>query len=132
MNELQVIPVAWCLLPNHYHWLVRQDGENRAGLFPQRIFNSYTKAYNKRFDHSGTIFEGPYKAKLVTDKRYLHQLMRYVHFNAVKHGFVNHPDAWRWSNWHECSGLREGMLYDSAFIEAEFGGRSSYREWALK
>ena len=60
-NEFDLAVIAYCLLPNHYHFLVRQDGEQPAGLLPQRVFNSYSKAYNKRYDHSGTLFEGPYK-----------------------------------------------------------------------
>jgi len=55
----QIRLIAYCLMPNHYHFLVRQDGDQPAGLLPQRVFNSYTKAYNKRYEHSGTLFEGP-------------------------------------------------------------------------
>ena len=36
-------------MPTHYHFLIRQNGENPAGLLPQRVFNNYTKAYNKRY-----------------------------------------------------------------------------------
>ncbi|MBC8497074.1 MAG: hypothetical protein H8D37_05375 [Chloroflexi bacterium] len=43
--------IVYCLMPNHYHYLVRQDGEGRVGLLPQRVFNSYSKAYNKRYGH---------------------------------------------------------------------------------
>ena len=48
-RSLDLTPIAYCLLPNHYHFLVRQDGEHRAGLLSQRIFNSYSKAYNQCF-----------------------------------------------------------------------------------
>jgi putative transposase len=39
-QELQITVVAYCLLPNHYHLLLRQDGEEPAGLLIQRVFNS--------------------------------------------------------------------------------------------
>ena len=61
LAELALSVIAYCLMPNHYHFLVRQDGENRAGLLPQRVFNSYSKAYNRRYEHSGTLFQGPYQ-----------------------------------------------------------------------
>ncbi len=49
--------ILWyCLMPNHYHLLIRQNGEEPAGLLPQRVFNSYSKAYNKRYKHSDTLF----------------------------------------------------------------------------
>ena len=70
-RSLSLTPIAYCLLPNHYHFLIRQDGEHRAGLLPQRVFNSYSKAYNKRYDHSGTLFEGNYQVVPVEREAHL-------------------------------------------------------------
>ena len=56
LRELNLSLLAYCLMPNHYHFLVRQNGTARAGLLTQRVFNSYSKAYNKRYQHSGTLF----------------------------------------------------------------------------
>jgi putative transposase len=57
--ECQVTVVAYCLLPNHYHWLLRQDGDTSAGKVPTRVFGSYSQAFNKRYQRTGTLFEGP-------------------------------------------------------------------------
>src|SRR5690242_1754357 len=70
-RDLQVAVIAYCLMPTHYHFLLRQDAEKSAGLLPQFVFNSYVKAYNKRYDHSGTLFEARYKAKCVDKYSYL-------------------------------------------------------------
>jgi putative transposase len=80
-RQFNLTIIAYCLMPNHYHFLVRQNGEDPAGLLPQRVFNSYTKAYNKRYSHSGTIFERRYQAILVEQERYLKHLCRYIHLN---------------------------------------------------
>jgi len=40
-KALDLTPIAYCLMPTHYHFLIRQNGENSAGLLTQRIFNSY-------------------------------------------------------------------------------------------
>jgi hypothetical protein len=64
-QQFKLTVIAYCLMPNHYHLLIRQDGEFRAGLLPQHVFNSYSKAYNKRYDHSGTLFEGNYRVKVI-------------------------------------------------------------------
>ena len=61
---------AYCLMPNHYHFLIRQEGESPASYLPQYIFNSYSKYYNHLYDHSGTLFEGKYKVKLVQNEAY--------------------------------------------------------------
>jgi REP element-mobilizing transposase RayT len=55
-QELNLSMIVYCLMPNHYHFLVRQNGENPAGLLPQRVFNSYTKAYNKRYKSTAARF----------------------------------------------------------------------------
>jgi len=65
-NNLAMI--AYCLEPNHYHFLTRQDGDEPAGNLPQSVFNSYTKAYNKMYQHSGTLFEGRFQPSLFKPK----------------------------------------------------------------
>jgi REP element-mobilizing transposase RayT len=57
LAEFDLTMIVYCLMPNHYHFVMRQDGEHAAGLLPQRVFKGYSKAYNKRYGHSGTLFE---------------------------------------------------------------------------
>ena len=105
-RELVLTVIAYCLMPNHYHLLVRQDGDQPAGLLPQRVFNSYSKAYNKRYGHSGTLFESPYKARRIEQDDHLQHLCRYIHANPVKDGLVHRPEEWPYSNYPEWVGLR--------------------------
>lgn len=119
--------IAYCLMPNHYHFIIRQDGEHRASLLPQRVFNSYSKAYNKRYDHSGTLFEGPYRVKHVDNTTHLLHLCRYVHNNPVKDGLVSNPDDWPYSNYQEWIGLRKGTIVDTDFIREHFPTASLYQ-----
>src|SRR6266540_3438773 len=86
-NKISVI--AYCLMPNHYHLLLRQDGEKPAGNVPQSVFNSYSKAYNLKYSHSGTLFEGRFRAKPVQSTSHLLHLCRYIHANSVKDGLVS-------------------------------------------
>ena len=121
--------IAYCLLPNHYHFLVRQQGDYPAGLIPQRIFNSYSKAYNRRYEHSGTLFEGRYQAVHVVKESHLRQLCRYIHANPLKHGVVDDLEKWPYSNYLEWIGLRPGELVDHEFVDTFFPNRSDYREF---
>jgi putative transposase len=128
-REYDLSPIAYSLLPNHYHFLLRQNGEHKAGLLPQRVFNSYSKAYNKVYEHSGTLFEGRFKVKLVSDDGYLRHLCRYIHANPVKHGLAQRPEEWAYSNYQEWLGLREGTLVDRQFIADMFPNIADYREF---
>ncbi|KAA3663312.1 MAG: hypothetical protein DWQ04_11025 [Chloroflexi bacterium] len=123
--------IAYVLLPNHYHILVRQDGLPRASLLPQRIFNVYSKTYNKKYAHSGTIFEGPAKGKLVHSQSYLLHLCRYIHANPVLHGISRTIDDWPYSNYHEWVQTRDGKLIDRAFVCEHFPTSAHYREFVF-
>jgi putative transposase len=125
-HELHIGVIAYCLLPNHYHFLLRQDGEDPAGLLIQRVFNSYTKAINKRYDRTGTLFEGRYRAIHVAQETYLAHLCCYIHANPVKHGLVADLQDWPYSNYLEWVGTRNGTLVDRAFIQMHFEDACTY------
>ncbi|MDH7487457.1 MAG: transposase [Anaerolineae bacterium] len=119
--------IAYCLMPNHYHLLVRQDGEQAAGLLPQCVFNSYTKAYNKRYQHSGTLFECRFQAKAIQSDSHLLHLCVYIHANPVKDGLVAAPEDWAYSNYREWINQRAGTLVDRVFVREHFGTPAEYR-----
>ena len=129
IRELGLAIIAYCLMPNHYHFLVRQDGERRAGLLPQRIFNGYGKWYNHRYNHSGTIFQGDYRVDLIEDQNHLLHLCRYIHANPVKDGIVRALTDWEYSSYPEWVNLRHGSLVDRAFIQEHFSTAADYRNF---
>ncbi|MBI3175583.1 MAG: transposase [Chloroflexi bacterium] len=124
--------LAYCLMPTHYHLLVRQDGAEPAGNLPQYVFNSYTKAYNLKYSHSGTLFEGRFRAKPIQSKSHLLHLCRYIHGNPVKDGLVDDPAAWPYSNYPEWIGERHGTLVDHDFIENQFDGPQEYKKFLFQ
>ena len=129
IREFALTLIAYCLMPNHYHFLVRQDGEIPAGELPKRVFGGYSRAVNRRYGWSGTLFEGRFQARHVNSDDYLRHLCRYIHANPVKDGMVEHPEEWTYSNYPEWIGLREGMLVDHQFIMDRFGDSVGYEEF---
>ena len=87
-TRLEITVIAYCLMPNHYHFCVRQDSNVSADQLPRRIFNSYSKWFNHRHNHSGTLFEGRFQAKGVDNEAYLRKLCLYIHANPVRHGIA--------------------------------------------
>jgi REP element-mobilizing transposase RayT len=124
--ESAVTVVAYCLLPNHYHWLLRQDGDVPAGKVPARVFGSYAQAFNRAYDRTGTLFEGPYKAREVETGAYFMNLCSYIHLNPVHHGLVDRPDAWPYSNYLEWIDRRPGTLVDRDLVRAYFASPYDY------
>lgn len=129
-NKISII--AYCLMPTHYHFLVRQDGEEPAGNLPQAVFNSYSKAYNKMYSHSGTLFEGRFRAKVIQTSSHLLHLCRYIHGNPVKDGMVPEPGDWPYSNYLEWIEARPGSLVDREFIDEQFSNPAEYKRFLFE
>ena len=121
--------IAYCLLPNHYHWLLRQDGQIPIGKVPARVFGSYTQAFNRAYERTGTLFEGPYKALAVDTDAYFVNLCGYIHLNPVHHGLVDAPEAWPYSNYLEWIEKRPGALVDRELVRAYFANPQAYEEF---
>jgi putative transposase len=128
-RKFHLAVIAYCLMPTHYHICARQDGEEPAGKLPQFVFNSYSKAYNLKYSHSGTLFEGRFRAKLIKTKSHLLHICRYIHGNPVKDGLVADPADWEYSNYLEWTGERKGTLVDRDFIENQFDNGEEYRKF---
>lgn len=128
----QISMIAYSLMPTHYHFLARQDGDQPAGNLPQFVFNSYSKAYNKMYSHSGTLFEGRFRAKAILTSGHLLHLCRYIHGNPVKDGLVADPCDWPYSNYLEWIGERPGTLVDRNFIREQFSSVEVYKKFLFE
>jgi len=121
-----ILPIAdtfaYCLMPNHFHLLVRinpwgltNPKSNPRGLLNPEgldsvkgehflshtfgsLFNSYTKAFNKQQNRKGKLFLENFERKLINEESYLRNIIQYIHFNPVYHGFVNDLRDWKYSS----------------------------------
>jgi putative transposase len=111
--------LAYCLMPNHYHFLVYLQDDNLSAVM-HRLSVAYTKGMNKRFDRSGSLFEGRFQSIHVNDLNYLIYLARYIHLNPVKAGFVDRAEEWEFSSYAEYAGLRLGTLPKMEYLKLQF------------
>lgn len=75
---------AYCLMPNHFHILLKEKIENGISLFMQKLSTAYSMYFNKVNERSGGLFEGKFKATHVDSDEYLKYLFAYIHLNPVK------------------------------------------------
>ena len=120
--------VAYCLMPSHYHLLVRPEDDGFSRNM-QRFAISYTKAVNKRHNRVGALFQGHYQALHVDRSEYLLHLTRYIHLNPVKEGLVKQPDDWEFSSYREYIGLRRGTLPRPDVVLSQFPTPDAYRRF---
>jgi putative transposase len=132
VTHYKISVIAYCLMSNHYHFLLRQNGEFEISVFMQALFNSYSKTFNTKYQHSGTLFEGPYKAIAVDSGPYLLHLCRYIHRNPLEASMVVKPEQWHYSNYAEFIGLRQGTLVNSEFVQVNFGTPEAYQAFVME
>jgi putative transposase len=118
--------IAYCLMPNHYHFLIRVNLDDQLSPFLQVVFNSYSQAYNRQEKRTGTLFEGRAQYRLVDTTDYVLQLARYIHLNPVSAGLVRHAEDWDFSNYREWIGSRNGTLVDPGFVKDFYPDLRSY------
>ncbi len=88
---------AYCLMPTHYHMLVKTPEANISRSM-RHLNGVYTQRYNRRHHCDGQLFRGRYKSILVGSDSYLLQVVRYIHRNPVRAGLVDSLDAYNWSS----------------------------------
>ena len=94
LDDYALSMIAYCLMPNHYHFLLRPDDDDVLSQFIQRLFNSYTQSFNRQQGRSGTLFEGRAKSVLVDTNEYIVHLCHYIHLNPITAGLTQQPGNW--------------------------------------
>ena len=82
-NEIQLL--SFCLMPNHFHLLLKQKSSNGIDIFMQSLATRYSMYFNKKYKRVGPLFQGLYKAVLVSSDEQLLHLSRYIHKNPAGH-----------------------------------------------
>ena len=75
---------AYCLMPNHFHLLITEKVEGGISKFMQKLSTAYVMYYNKKYDHTGGLFEGKFKSVHVDNDTQMKYLFSYIHLNPIK------------------------------------------------
>jgi len=111
---------VWCLMPNHFHILMRQEVDGGITKFMRKLGVGYSMYFNIKYERQGALFSGPFKSKLIgVDDNYFRHLLGYIHLNPLDTKF---------SGWQEMKKLPEKDM--RKFLESyEY---SSYTEYLHK
>ncbi|MBP9669778.1 transposase [Candidatus Woesebacteria bacterium] len=85
----QITIVAYCLMPNHFHLLLRQNEDGGISKFLGDVQNSYVKYFNVKHKRTGSLFDRQFKAVLVETENQLLHLTRYIHLNPYSSHMVD-------------------------------------------
>jgi putative transposase len=129
----QVEIICFCLMPNHYHFLLRQVEDNGISNFLGNFQNGFTRYFNIRNDRVGHIFQGSFKAVLVENESQLLHLARYIHLNPYSSMLVREIDQlfdYPWSSLPEYLGFREGFCHKEEILSF-FSHVAQHKEFLL-
>ena len=128
--------LAYCLMPNHFHFLVHQNEANTIDRFLNSLGTRYTMYFNKKYKRVGPMFQGVYKAVLVSTDEQLLYLTRYIHRNPSGLATFNDPASqgqalrsWKYSAYREYMLLRQTAWVKPKEVLAQFGkkGTTTYQ-----
>lgn len=122
--------LAYCLLPNHFHFLIRvKENTNPEAVLNSfsNFLNGYTKAYNKLYDRHGGLFQRKFKRKRIDKESYLSQVIIYIHRNPQKHGIVKDFKKWRFSSYQAIISQKPTQI-DRDFIIEWFGDFEQFQK----
>jgi len=75
---------AYCLMPNHYHLLLKEISEGGISRFMQKLGTAYTMYFNLKHDRTGNIFMKPFRSRHVGEDRYFQHVVNYIHCNPAE------------------------------------------------
>jgi len=136
--------ISFCLIPNHFHLILRQRQDKGITKFMQKIGTGYTMYFNQKNKRSGALFQGRFKAILVDKDDYFLPLTGYIHFNPVgllepewrEKGINNRQKVkeflkkYRWSSLLDYTGVKNfPSLIDKEFLLNFFGKKENYIQY---
>jgi putative transposase len=130
-GQLEVKILAYCLMPNHFHLMLRQENDGGITRFVSNFCNSYGKYFNTKYNRMGPLFQGAFKAiRVETDEQLIH-LSRYIHLNPVTSFLVKEEllDDYPWSSLAEYLEKVETGITDPSIVLGSFGSVKSYQKF---
>lgn len=99
-NSYQIFHIlAYCIMPDHYHLLVKVNCDYLLSKYMSDLENSYTRYYNKTNERKGPLWQSRFRAVFIEDSNTLLHVQRYIHLNPTTAGITEKPEDYKWSSY---------------------------------
>ncbi|GBE04808.1 transposase IS200 like protein [bacterium BMS3Abin10] len=131
--------MAFALMPNHFHLLVKQKSDGGITKFMRKLGTGYTNYFNKKYERSGVLFQGKFKAVMLDKQEHLQYLPTYIHLNPLGLNYGSRTsidwrkgmkflEEYRWSSFPDYIGKKNfPSVTQRDFILEMFGGEKQYK-----
>ena len=123
--------LSYCLMPNHFHLLLRQKADNGISRFLSNFQNSYTRYFNTKHERTGPLFLDQFKAVRVETEEQLIHVSRYIHLNPYSSYIVKSIEQlenYPWSSYPEYLNIKKGFCEIEDII-VNFKNFGNYRKF---
>ena len=123
--------VAYGINPNHFHFILEQVAERGIEKFMHRFGTGFSKYFNTRYQRSGSLFQGKFKAKLIDSNEYLLHLSAYVNLNHIAHSRGRQASTLSRTSWGEY--IEDGLVNEfcnKEIILEQFKNKGKYKKFA--
>ena len=121
--------IGYCLMPNHFHLLIRQDSDIPTSKLITKVCTSYSMFFNKKYDSVGHVFQDRFKQVLIEDNEYLKWLSCYIHQNPKVGGLTKRLEDYRWSSYdYYIKGVGD-IPCESQIILDQFKDKNEYERF---
>lgn len=97
-ERLRMRILGWCLMPNHFHLVLRPYDDGDLGRWMQWLMTSHVRRYHRHYHGEGHVWQGRFKAFPIQQDDHLLTVLRYVERNPLRAGLVERAERWRWSS----------------------------------
>lgn len=134
-NDVHVAIQSFCLMPNHFHLLLRQTAQDGTRAFLSHLENGFAKYHNIKHERYGPLFQSTFKAIRIETEELLLHISRYIHLNPSTSFLVEIEDlfTYPWSSLatYVNNGLNEFSFVNTELILNLAGGQEKYKQFIL-
>lgn len=117
---------AYCLMPNHFHFLIQQNSKIPISKLFLKVLTSYSMYFNRKYNHVGHVFQDRFKAVHIEDNTQLLHVSAYIHQNPKVARLVRDVPKWKYSSYPEYLQEKEGSICDKKIILEQFKNVREY------
>lgn len=131
-NNIAAEIIAFCLMPNHFHLLLKQVSDKGISMFMKKVTDAYTRYFNIRHRRVGPIFQGAFKAVHVSSDEQLLHLSRYIHLNPLVSIVVRKEDfkEYPWSSLKSYLGENYSFIRNKIILD-HFKNKEKYLDFVM-
>lgn len=132
--EKLVTLISYCIMPNHFHILLKQLTTDGISIYLGNIQNSYAKYFNKKTDRTGHLFQGPFRAVRIENDNQLIHTSRYIHLNPYSSYLVKNERNlldYPWSSLTTYLENEKGDICDPESVLSLFPTPQNYKNFVL-